>query len=244
MLSFFLSDERIGLVTAKVVIDTGVVHALGVNLIGPAGLYDRGSEPTEPVGRRTLHSRVARVREGESPLEGAIAEVDSGIGCCMMYRRADALSFGGYDLGFSPVWFDDLDLCLSIRRLGKKAFYFPDVRVLHRLSARDAAAAEPLRGRERVLSELRRRSGALVPPRWREAVGRRLGLDKPKPEHLERLHHHYAYWQEKWGWDPLRPDMEAIRARYGDTELWWAQDPERRRAGEEIAAAHSSVALR
>jgi hypothetical protein len=33
----------------------------------------------------------------------------------MMYRRDDALAVGGYDLGFQPVWFDDLDLGLSIR---------------------------------------------------------------------------------------------------------------------------------
>jgi GT2 family glycosyltransferase len=237
MLEFFLSDDRIGLVTAKVIIDTGIVHALGVNLIGPDGLHDRGSRPTEPTGRRTLHSRVARVREGESPLEARIAEVDSGIGCCMMYRREDALSFGGYDDGFAPVWFDDLDVCLSIRRLGKKAFYLPDVRVLHRLSARAAAAPKPTAPRERAVAALRRRSGALVPPHLREAIGRRLGLDKPSPAHLERLRHHYAYWQEKWGWDPLRPDMDAIEARYGDTELWWARDPDRRRAGEEIVRA-------
>src|SRR3712207_7810459 len=49
---------------------------------------------------RRWHSRVARPREGHAPVaETRPAEVDSGIGCCMMYRRADAQAAGGYDEG-------------------------------------------------------------------------------------------------------------------------------------------------
>ncbi len=236
MLGLFLSDPRIGVVTPKVIMDSGFVHAYGVNAVGPAGLHDRGTEVIEPVGRRRLHQRVRRFRERPGDLGERAAEVDCGIGCCMMYRRDVALDVGGYDLGWQPVWFDDLDLCLSIRRAGYKVFFLPDVRVIHRLSLRPA--------REDTRTPLRRAAGDAagrvlrrLPPRLHERIVHAANLDRPPPEQLTRLRHHYAYWRDKWGWDPLNPDMESVRERYGDTELWWAGDPARRAAGEEIVAA-------
>jgi GT2 family glycosyltransferase len=236
MLAFFLSNPAIGVVTPKVVFDSGLVHAYGVNAVEPAGLHDRGTEVAEPLGRRRYHQRVRRSPERSGDLGQRPAEVDCGIGCCMMYRRDVALEVGGYDLGWQPVWFDDLDLCLSIRRAGYKVFFLPDVRVIHRLSLRHT--------RDDTRSLLRRVAGQpvgrgleLLPPRLRERIVHAANLDRPPPEDLGRLRHHYAYWREKWGWDPLNPDVESVRKRYGDTELWWARDPARRAAGEEIVAA-------
>lgn len=239
MLGFIRSDDRIGVVTAKVVLDSGLLHTAGVTLVSEAGLHDRGTTIDEPVGRRTIHTRVQRPREGESPLEDRIAEVDSGIGCAMMYRRDVALAIGGYDPGFHPVWFDDLDLCIAFRARGYKVFYLPEVRVLHRVWERAPSRAEappPLRAR--ALGRLRRGAGAMVPGAWREPIARRIGLDRPDAPQLERLAHHRAHWSQKWGWDLLNPDMEAVRARYGGTEVCWAAEPDRRRAGEEIIEAY------
>ena len=237
MLAFFLSDERIGVVTPKVIMDYGLVHAYGVNAISPAGLHDRGSEITEPVGKRKLHQRVRRAPERPGDLGETAAEVDCGIGCCMMYRRDVALEVGGYDMGFQPVWFDDLDLCLMIRRAGYKVFFIPDVRVLHRLSMRDRGPEAPTVPWRVALGRARARVGKALPPRVVERVVHAADLDKPPAAQLERLRHHYAYWRDKWGWDPLNPDMGEIRRRYGDTELCWASDPARRAAGEEIIRA-------
>ncbi len=234
MLALFCSDERIGVVTGRVVIDDGHVHAYGVNLIGREGMYDRGTRITEPIGRRTLHSRVDRPLDGHSDLGRRVAEVDAGIGCCMMYRRSDALEAGGYDPGFSPVWFDDLDLALSIRRGGKKAFFLPDVHVSHRLGMRTTREAV---SRQRLaLRRLRQQAGDLLPPRARYAIGRAVGLEGPPPEHLARLRHHYAHWRDKWGFDFINPDMDEVLARWGGTEVCWAFDEERRAAGREIIA--------
>ena len=57
---------------------------------------------TEPEGRRTYHQRVVRRREDDCAACDAVAEVDGGIGCCMMYRRDVALELGGYDPGWAP----------------------------------------------------------------------------------------------------------------------------------------------
>ena len=237
MLAFFLSDPRIGVVTPKVIMDYDLVHTYGINVLGPEGFHDRGTDVLEPVGRRRYHQRVLRHPERPGDLGDRPAEVDGGIGCCMMYRRDVALEVGGYDMGFQPVWFDDLDLSLMIRRAGYKVFFTPDVRVLHRLKMRERDKPPPPKG---VVARVRQRVGELLPNAVRQRIVYRLDLDNPPPAQLARLRHHYAYWESKWGWNMLNPDMEAVRRRYGDTELCWASDPARRAAGEEIIANYEA----
>ena len=229
LVAFFVSDQRVGAVSPRVVLDSGPVHAYGVNVVGPLGLHDRGTRVTERAGRRTLHDHVERLAPDAAPGGERIAEVDAGMGCCMLYRREDALAVGGYDTGFHPVWLDDVDLALRIRhRLGKKVFFLPDVLVLHRVTLRDTRGAPPRR--EVIEAQV----GRVLPPPLKRFVKQRLGVGGVPREMRERLERHYAYWERKWGWHPLNPDLDAIRARYGDTEICWSGRPE---AGEAIAEA-------
>ncbi len=237
MVGFYRSDERIGVLCGRIVLDNGRVHAYGLNLIGPEGMHDRGTRITEPVGARTFHNAVTRPLETQARQLEQYAEVDTAIGCCMMYSTELAERIGGYDVAWSPVWFDDMDLALSARRLGKKVFFCPEVRVLHRMRLRNTRAegSRIAFGRARV-----RRALAQAVPRPAKDMIVKLGkLDRMPPERLALLRHHYDYWREKWGFDPLNPDMDAVLERWGDTEICWAFDPERRRAGEEIVAAHA-----
>jgi len=241
MVGFFESDARIGAVTAKVVFDWGEVHACGIDVIGPAGLHDGGTEITEPVGRRTLHSRVRRAPEEKCPRCEQVAEVDGGIGCCLMYRRSEALEAGGYDPGFAPVWFDDLDLTIRLRARGLKVFCLPEVRVVHHVGRR---LRQGLSTQRRLARGVRWRAGRLLPARLRYELTNRLGIDQPSAEHRARLDHHYRYWREKWGFDLLNPDMPAVRARWGGTEVCWRDDPAMRAAGEGIAEGFSARSQR
>jgi len=246
MVALLEADERVGVVTGKVVFDHGEIQACGVNLVGPEGFHDRPSEITEHPGRRRWHHRVRRFEEGTREEERAVAEVDSGIGCCMAYRRADALSVGGYDTGFSPLWFDDLDLCMAIRRMGKKVFFTPEARVVHRFGMRRRRASEAsgLAGRARERAwRMAAGVGRVLAPATRTAVMRRVGLDRPRPEHRDRLRHHYAYWERKWGWHPLNPDMAALVRRHGGSEVCWALEPELAAAGREIAERYESAGV-
>jgi len=231
LIAFFCSHPSIGVVTAKVVFDWGELQSCGVNVIGPSGLYDRGTELAEPIGQRTWHGAVRRPRSEEGALCERIVEVDSGIGCCMMYRRDVALKVGGYDAGFSPVWFDDIDLCLSIRRAGLKVFFHPEVRVVHHVGARIRRAQPTWR---RVAGGVRRRAGALSP-----AVARVLPPPRPQKERRELLASHRRYWETKWGFDILNPEMAAVQERWGDTEICWQMNPEMRAAGERVVQAYT-----
>jgi GT2 family glycosyltransferase len=217
MVGFLEAQPGAGVVGAGVVFDNGRVHAYGVEVVTPDGLHDRGTRIAEPRGRRTLHSRVHRPRAEDCPEGRAVAEVDAVVGCCMLYPRALAQEIGGYDPGFSPVWFDDLDLCLSARRLGHKVFVLPDVHVVHRASLRN-----PREGGGGAAAA-RRAAGRVIPQGVKDRLIAAARLDRPAPEQLARLRHHYAYWREKWGWDPLNPDLAEIRRRWAATELCWRE---------------------
>ena len=220
MVAFQAAGERIGVVGAGVVFDDGRVHAYGVHVVRPEGLHDRGTRIAEPVGRRTLHSRVRRPRAAACPAGRAVAEVDATLGCCMLYPRALAEEVGGYDTGFSPVWFDDIDLCLSIRRLGHKVFVMPEIEVVHRLSLRNSREDAGALGLASAAA--RRALGRLVPQAAKDVIAPVVRSGRPTAAQLGRLHHHYAYWRQKWGFDPLNPDMEEVLRRHGDTEVCWA----------------------
>ncbi len=231
MVDFQQSDERIGVVNPLITLDNGYVHAAGINVIGEQGLHDRGSEPQEPVGHRTLNTRVHRVKpDAAGALVKDTAEVDAAIGVCMLYPRAAAEELGGYDLGFSPVWFDDVDLSLSMRRLGLKAFFLSEVEFIHRLDLRNdrtpPSTVRKMRGRAR------RAVGQITPSRAKNVLA---GIERRDPVHppheLKRLRHHYRYWGAKWGFDLINPDMTQLLSRYGDTEVCWAYDPVRRAVG-------------
>jgi len=229
-------DDAVGVVTGKVVFDSGELHACGVNVVADSGWEAR----TRPAGGRVIRARRP-FQEGEGgAIEQRVAEVDSGVGCFMMYRREDALSLGGYDPGWSPVWFDDVDLCLGIRRLGRKCFYLPEVRVVHYY---DGRRPEKLRERlrpQRVARGAVRQIWRRVPFKIRDAVESRSDLDlfgRNTKEQRALLRHHHAYWRSKWGWDPRNPQAAEIQRRWGGTEICWATDPERRRAGERIVEA-------
>jgi GT2 family glycosyltransferase len=235
MLAFHRSDERIGVVVAKIVFDSGHVHSYGMNIVGPGGVHDRGTTLTEPVGRRTLDINVERPLARPGDGGGELAEVDGAIGCCTMFSRELADRIGGFDRRYDPVGFEDFDFALGARRLGRKVFFFPEVEVVHRLTLRNPRTDSSRT--EWTLWRLRRRVGGLFPQRVRNLVARAAKLGDHDPARIALLRRHYASWREKWGFDPLNPDMDELLRRYGDTEVCWRYDEARRRAGEEIIAA-------
>jgi GT2 family glycosyltransferase len=227
-------DERVGVVSGGIVLDTGRVHAFGVNVIGPAGLHDRPSRPTEPVGQRTLNGNVKRLRPAAAPER---AEVDASIGCCMLVRRELVDELGGWDTAFSPVWFEDVDLSLSARRLGAKVFVLPEIEVIHRRALTNARYAEH-RGWRAAATSARRAVGRVAPQWAKDITIWATRADTVSPEARERLQGHMRAWRKKWGFDLVNPDMDEVMRRYGDTEVCWAYDDARRVAGEEILARY------
>lgn len=235
LVDFQTGDPRIGTVTGAIEFDDGRVQGYGATLVAPEGAHGRGVKPTEPAGQRTAHERTTRPRPDEIEHLFHPAEVDSAMGPCMLYPRELAIEIGGYDTGFSPVWFDDLDFSVAVRRLGLKNFFVP-VRVIHWIGAR--YTRDDLGPAQMLAVRLRSAAGRIIPARAKPWIWSAAGFDRIPPERWERYLHHYDYWRGKWGWDFINPDMDDLLGRWGDTEIGWAYDPAMRAAGEEIVASY------
>ena len=236
MLAMRAASDRVGVVVGSVVFDSGRVHSYGMNIVTPTGLHSRGSRPKEPVGQRTLDIAVDYPQADEAEGGDEVAEIDGGIGCCMLFDRALWQEVGGFDSRFNPAGFEDFDFALGARAHGRKVFFLPDVEVIHRISMRNPR--EDTSRRVMALYRLRRTIGRFVPASVRDAAAARAGLGDYDPNRVALLRRHYAAWRDKWGFDALNPDMEALRARWGGTEVCWRYDDEMRTAGEEIATRY------
>jgi len=85
---------------------------------------DRGLRPfTSLVDRMTRQAR----------------EVDWVSGACLLVRRGDLVKVGGFDERFF-MYAEDVDLCASLRRLGRGVLFSPESKVVH-LRGRSAASA-------------------------------------------------------------------------------------------------------
>ena len=58
-------------------------------------------------------------------------EVEQPAGACLLFRRVDWERLGGFDEGFYPVWFEDVDFCQRLLATGGTIWFTPQVRVLH-----------------------------------------------------------------------------------------------------------------
>jgi GT2 family glycosyltransferase len=240
MLGFLRSDDRIGVVQAKVIFDSGRVHTYGVNVVCPEGFHDRGTRITEPVGQREALGRLERPMEEESEGGDETAEVDAALACWAMMPTSLVRELGGWDTEYDPVWYEDIDFAFAARTRGRKSFFFPGVRVIHHIGVRRPRVGEARW--KSALFEANRRFGHRVPQRLKDAVSSVAPISDRDPAKLALIEHHRAYWRRKWGFDPVNPDLDYILDRYAGTEVCWAYDEEMRRAGEEIAARYAAAA--
>lgn len=248
MLFFMKTDSEIGMVVAKIVLPHGTLHSAGRNVICPEGLHDRGTMVLEEIGKRTFDSLVSRVRD-KGQFDD-ITEVDTALGCCTLFRKDLADRIGGFDENYEPVWIEDDDFGLSVRRYNGKVFYFPEVKVTHHTGMRlpRNVSNAPFLFRMRMLKH---RLMYALPPHYLQLLRRTLARFKmytpkrimPKETtqwRINVLKHHYEYWRGKWGFDPLNPDTEEIALRWGDTEMCWADNGDMKERGREIVRQYYS----
>jgi GT2 family glycosyltransferase len=86
------------------------------HLLHSGGQYDA-------VTFRTMHR--AEVRQTSE------ADVDYVTGAGMAMRRSDWQRLGGFDEGFFPAYFEDLDLCLRVRASGLRCVFVPQAQLHH-----------------------------------------------------------------------------------------------------------------
>ena len=77
--------------------------------------------PWNPVNRRY---RVACRSEG-------LQEVDQPAGAFLMVNRTAWAAIGGFDESFHPVWFEDVDFCLRLKKAGYRIIFVPEATARH-----------------------------------------------------------------------------------------------------------------
>lgn len=93
----------------------------GVTLLHCGGVIDR-----------CAHTALLGRGEEDSGQWECPAEVDFVIGAALALRRELWDALGGFDEDFSPAYYEDTDLCLRCRRLGRRVFYWPRLQLIHR----------------------------------------------------------------------------------------------------------------
>ncbi|MCX7785720.1 MAG: glycosyltransferase family 2 protein [candidate division WOR-3 bacterium] len=59
-----------------------------------------------------------------------ISEIDQPMASCLLVRKEAIEQIGGFDERF-PMFYNDVDFCLRLKRAGWKIVYFPDSSVIH-----------------------------------------------------------------------------------------------------------------
>ena len=62
---------------------------------------------------------------------GSLQEIEQPAGACLAVKRGVWESLGGFDEGFYPVWFEDVDFCRRLRLHGWKIVYCPGAVFIH-----------------------------------------------------------------------------------------------------------------
>jgi GT2 family glycosyltransferase len=110
---------------------------LAPRLAGPAG------EPQWAWQLRRLPSPWSLLRHalplggeaaiGSEPPAGA--RIEQPAAAALAFRRSALAAVGGFDDGFYPAWFEDVDLAKRFREAGLPIFYWPAAQFRHRLGS-------------------------------------------------------------------------------------------------------------
>lgn len=147
-------------------------------------------------------------RLGDTQL--ASSDVDFVTGGAMGLRMSAVKAIGGFDEAFSPVYYEDVDLCVRLRLANWRVRFIPTLRAVHHegVTLERSDAYHQLLHRNRIRFALKHLSGK----EWRNSF---------VPAEYERLRHELHTLIEE-GW-PVRSGAEAIEALlrgYSDHEGW------------------------
>lgn len=139
------------------------VGAVGAKLLWPNGMVQHGGVLLG-VGQSASHfgSDLHDDDWGDHGRNQLVQQVSGVTAACLLLRRQHYLALGGMDQQAFPVAFNDVDLCLKLRRAGLAIVWTPHARLLHAESASRGKEDTPQKRARaaRELAQLRQRWGS------------------------------------------------------------------------------------
>lgn len=104
------------------------VGAVGAKLVYPDGTLQEAGGIVWASGYGHNYGRGDRA---DRPEYNYAREVDYCSGACLLVKKSLFEKLGGFDKAFGPGYYEDTDLCFSIRRIGYRVVYQPMSVVVH-----------------------------------------------------------------------------------------------------------------
>lgn len=102
-----------------------------IGIVGSA-ISDFAGELTHTGG--DYHPLTFHTNHYDAP-NNQLSDVPYVTGAGIAMRRVDWQKVGGFDEGFFPAYFEDVDLCLRVRAIGLRCVYQPQARLRHQESS-------------------------------------------------------------------------------------------------------------
>ncbi len=118
MMNFYQSDQTIGLVVPKLILPKGEVQASIKKLPTVWGAFKEYI-----LGNKHSYSEYA-------PDMNTPTQIEAAYGAAMLIKKSLFEKLGGFDERYF-LYYEDIDLCRKLKRIGKKIFYFPKAEITH-----------------------------------------------------------------------------------------------------------------
>ena len=112
--------------------DHNCVGAVGPKVIYPDGRLQEAGALINQDGTATL---IGLADDPELPRYNYDREIDYCSGVCLLIEAETFRSAGKFDEVYAPAYYEDVDLCLKLRKRGLKNIYCSRAIVIHHLSA-------------------------------------------------------------------------------------------------------------
>lgn len=122
LIDLYKSWPDIGLVSPKLVSDEGKVQAVAQNL--PTVL---GAIKEYIFGKSAAYEQYV-------PTGDSFVKVEAVYAAAVLIKKDLFLELGGFDDKFF-MYYEDVDLCRRLKKIGKSIYYFPGVKVKHLIGA-------------------------------------------------------------------------------------------------------------
>ncbi len=147
-----LGAKNVFILNNDTVVEPGMIQLLlshlspEIGAVTPAIFYASQPDKIWSIGGmiHPLLLEMARTPKNHNVmLPSTPVERDFITGCAMLVQADVLKEVGLFDESFFPIYYEDLDLCLRIRRMGFRMLLVPQARLLHKVSQASGGQASP-----------------------------------------------------------------------------------------------------